>query len=97
MPRHTTQATVRAADNLVACIPDESPSTGGSKWVQEVFDTGDAAAYLKVSRQLLELLRVTGGGPRYVKLARLVRYRKAALDDWLLENERAHTSGVAAR
>lgn len=97
MPRHTTQTPARAADHTAASVPDESPSTGTSKWVQEVFDTEDAAAYLKVSRQLLELLRVSGGGPRYVKLTRLVRYRKAALDEWLLNNERAHTAEGAAR
>ena len=57
-----------------------------------VFDTLGAAQYLDVSRQLLELLRVAGGGPRYAKVGRLVRYRRAALDEWLIENERNHTS-----
>lgn len=52
---------------------------------KEVFDTEDAAQYLCVSKQLLELLRVQGGGPRYAKLQRLVRYRRvAALLDHLL-------------
>lgn len=63
---------------------------------KEVFDTQGAADYLSVSRQLLELLRVEGGGPRYAKLGRLVRYRRAALDAWLIERERAHTSEGAA-
>ena len=59
----------------------------------EVFDTDGAARYVGgLSRQLMELYRVNGGGPRYVKLGRLVRYRRAALDEWLVENERAHTS-----
>ena len=57
-----------------------------------VFDTVGAAEYLRVSRQLLELLRVTGGGPRYAKVGRLVRYRRTALEEWLIENERNHTS-----
>lgn len=59
---------------------------------KEVFDTEDAAQYLCVSKQLLELLRVQGGGPRYAKLQRLVRYRRVALDEWLIERERNHTA-----
>ena len=59
---------------------------------REVFDTEGAADYLCVSRQLLELLRVDGGGPRFAKLGRLVRYRRAALDEWVVQHERAHTS-----
>lgn len=59
---------------------------------REVFDTEGAADYLGVSRQLLELMRVEGGGPKYAKLNRLVRYRRAALDDWLIGRERSHTS-----
>jgi excisionase family DNA binding protein len=58
----------------------------------EVFDTEGAAKYLRVSHQLLELMRVDGGGPRYAKLGRLVRYRRATLDAWLAERERNHTS-----
>jgi excisionase family DNA binding protein len=57
-----------------------------------VFTTKEAAAYLAVSHQLLELLRVKGGGPRYAKLGRLVRYRRAALDEWLAEKEQSHTA-----
>lgn len=60
----------------------------------EVFNTQDAAKYLKVSKQLLELMRVRGGGPPYAKLQRLVRYRRVALDDWLIAQERSHTSGI---
>ena len=58
----------------------------------EVMDTAGAARYLHVSRQLLELMRVSGGGPRYAKLGRLVRYRQASLDRWLVERERSHTA-----
>lgn len=59
---------------------------------KEVLDTDAAAAYLGVSKPLLELLRVQGGGPRYAKLGRLVRYRRDSLDDWLIAHERSHTS-----
>jgi excisionase family DNA binding protein len=58
----------------------------------EVLTTLEAANYLGVSKQLLELLRLKGGGPRYAKLSRLVRYRRSALDEWLIEHERVSTS-----
>lgn len=57
-----------------------------------VFTTEEAAAYLRLSRQTLELLRLNGGGPRYAKLGRSVRYRRAALDEWLAANEQNHTA-----
>jgi excisionase family DNA binding protein len=60
--------------------------------LKDVFNTEEAAAYLRVSRPLLEGMRVAGDGPRYSKIGRLVRYRRAALDEWLSENERNHTS-----
>jgi excisionase family DNA binding protein len=43
----------------------------------------DAAKYLHVSGRTLERLRVSGGGPVYVKLGRLVRYRTADLEEWI--------------
>ncbi|MEX6504653.1 helix-turn-helix transcriptional regulator [Pseudomonas zhanjiangensis] len=57
-----------------------------------VFTTEEAAQYLRLSRQTLELLRLNGGGPRYAKLGRSVRYRRAALDEWLAANEQNHTA-----
>lgn len=59
---------------------------------RDVLDTQQAADYLQVSRQLLELLRVKGGGPRYAKLGRLVRYLRASLDEWLASKEQNHTA-----
>lgn len=59
---------------------------------QNVFTTEEAAHYLRLSRQTLELLRLHGGGPRYAKLGRSVRYRRAALDEWLAANEQSHTA-----
>ena len=48
--------------------------------------------FLGVSKQLLELLRVQGGGPRFSKLGRLVRYRRECLDQWLIQHERVNTA-----
>lgn len=61
------------------------------KPAREVMNTEQAAEYLGVSRQFLELSRCKGGGPAFVKWARLCRYRKAALDEWLLSHEQMNT------
>lgn len=63
----------------------------------DVLDTQAAAAYLQVSPALMEYYRVRGGGPRYSKLGRLVRYRRAALEEWLKERERASTSDLGGK
>lgn len=55
-------------------------------------DTISAAAYTGLAASTLEKLRVYGGGPRYLKLRRLVRYRPADLDDWLAERIVSSTS-----
>jgi excisionase family DNA binding protein len=63
-----------------------------SRATREVFTTEEAAEYLRCSAEQLEALRTKGDGPRYAKLGRLVRYRRGALDEWLVSNERAHTA-----
>jgi predicted DNA-binding transcriptional regulator AlpA len=55
-------------------------------------DTLAAAAYTGLASSTLEKLRVYGGGPRYLKLRRLVRYRQADLDDWLAAHIVSSTS-----
>jgi hypothetical protein len=45
-------------------------------------DTKAAATYLGLKAHRLQDLRVSGGGPRFTKLGRLVRYRKDWLDAW---------------
>jgi excisionase family DNA binding protein len=45
----------------------------------------EAAEYLRVSRQYLQIARHRGdgSGPSYIKLARAIRYRRDALDAWM--------------
>jgi len=43
----------------------------------------DAAAFLRLSVRTLDRLRVEGGGPRYAKIRKSIRYRQADLDHWL--------------
>ena len=54
--------------------------------------TKEAAAYLRLSHRTLERYRVTGEGPRYLKMGRLVFYRREDLDHWLETRSRRSTS-----
>jgi hypothetical protein len=47
-----------------------------------LFNTSQAAEFLRLSRRTLEGLRVRGGGPRYRKIGR-VFYERADLFAWL--------------
>lgn len=56
--------------------------------------TPEAAAYCGSSASTFEKLRLSGLGPRYVKLGRRVVYDPADLDAWLAANRRRSTSDV---
>lgn len=88
--RDACASTSEMADSRAA----QQSSGPGSR---EVFNTYEAADFLRVSPALLELLRVQGGGPRFVKLSRRVLYRRGALDDWLKERERSSTADYGSR
>ena len=52
-----------------------------------------AAKYLGLTTRFLEARRYRGGGPPYIAIgSRVVRYQKAALDEWLSERVRTSTS-----
>lgn len=59
---------------------------------EPVLNTSEAAQTLGLAVTTLEKLRVHGGGPRYVKLGRAVRYRNSDLESWLDDRLRASTS-----
>jgi predicted DNA-binding transcriptional regulator AlpA len=53
----------------------------------------EASAHLKLSKSFLDKLRLTGGGPAYLKLgARRVVYDRAELDAWASKGRRLSTS-----
>jgi len=60
--------------------------------MSELMDTRQAAAVLGVQPRTLESWRLRGGGPRYVQVGRLIRYRAVTLEQWLAERERSSTS-----
>lgn len=58
-------------------------------------DSSQAAEYLNLKRTTLEAWRCRGGGPKFVKLGRLVKYRLADLDEFIEARIRCNTSEVA--
>lgn len=56
----------------------------------------EAAAYLRISRRTLERYRLTGSGPRYLKVGpgrrSRVLYRQEDVEAWLLDHNYASTS-----
>lgn len=59
--------------------------------------TDEAAAYCGSAASTFEKLRLTGAGPRFVKMGRRVVYRVEDLDAWLAENIRRSTSDKGAK
>lgn len=60
-----------------------------------IHDTRSAASYLGLQPSTLEAWRVRGGGPRFLKLGRSVRYRQTDLDAFIESAARASTSEAA--
>jgi predicted DNA-binding transcriptional regulator AlpA len=54
----------------------------------------EASEYVGVSSSWLAKLRLYGGGPRYSKIGRSVRYSTDELDAWLTCNLQASTSDI---
>jgi predicted DNA-binding transcriptional regulator AlpA len=59
-------------------------------------DTNGAAEYTGLAVSTLEKLRLTGAGPMFLKLGRVVRYRPAHLDEWLDARAVSSTSQTVA-
>ncbi len=56
-----------------------------------------AAEFLGMSIRTMQAWRVRGGGPRFAKLSKAVRYRPADLETFVAENMAASTSEAGAR
>lgn len=63
--------------------------------VQQLLRQKEAADHLDVSPRTLERWRVVGGGPRYVKCGRVIRYRMFDLEAWIELQSRSHTHEAA--
>lgn len=65
-------------------LPDKTPA--------RFMRTEAAAAYAGLGKSTLEKLRMTGGGPAYASLGRVVIYEDVDLDEWIAERKRRSTS-----
>jgi hypothetical protein len=63
---------------------------------KRLLPVAEAAAYVSLSVSTLNRLRVSGGGPRYAKLAGRVLYDIRDLDQWIDDSKRGSTSERAA-
>ncbi|MGC4025327.1 MAG: helix-turn-helix domain-containing protein [Mesorhizobium sp.] len=61
----------------------------------KMLSTQDAAAYVGLAVSTMNKLRIFGGGPKYAKLGKSVRYSTEMLDEWIEENRRSSTSVAA--
>lgn len=64
------------------------------KYIRPIMTTEEAAEYLRMSRQWLEIARYKGDGPPFIKLPRMVRYRKRDLDKWIEKRIRNSSTTV---
>jgi predicted DNA-binding transcriptional regulator AlpA len=60
--------------------------------MQKLFDTTEAAALLCVKANTLERWRLTGEGPAFCKIGRLVKYSESAIQDYIQRQTRTSTS-----
>ena len=60
----------------------------------QLLTEAQAAEYLNISIRTLQAWRVQGGGPRYSKLGRSVRYRQRDLDAFVEAHLTSSTSQV---
>lgn len=58
----------------------------------EMLSTVQAAEYCGLSPRTLEKRRSTGGGPVFVKLGHLVKYRIEDLEAWIAQGRRRSTA-----
>jgi predicted DNA-binding transcriptional regulator AlpA len=60
----------------------------------DFLDTAGASAFLKLSPSTLTKRRLTGDGPKYLKLGRRVVYSRRELEAWTRAHERGSTSNT---
>jgi len=60
--------------------------------LQDVMTTTESANYLRLQKNTLEVWRLKGIGPKFLKLGRRVLYRRRDLETFMAERERSSTS-----
>jgi hypothetical protein len=75
-------------------VTPEIPANDAEPFIlrPRMVDTATAAQYLGLAKNTLEKMRLYGGGPRFSKFRRAVRYSIEELDAWIDKNSAASTS-----
>lgn len=73
-------------------MDDEYERAARAKKGSPFLNTAQAAFYIGLSQRTLEKKRLTGGGPKFRKHGRYVRYHIDELDDWSKGRSQASTS-----
>ena len=63
---------------------------------EQVYTPKETAIRLKVSESFLAKKRVTGGGPKFTKVGRVVRYPESAISEYLAAQLRSSTSDAGS-
>ncbi|RRH92167.1 DNA-binding protein [Mesorhizobium tamadayense] len=63
-------------------MDDENERAARAKKGSPFLNTAQAAFYIGLSQRTLEKMRLKGGGPKFRKHGRYVRYHIDELDDW---------------
>ena len=70
----------------------EAGATTPATFTKRTMNTGEAAEYCDLGKSTLDKLRLSGGGPEYLKVFRRVVYRVEDLDAWLAGHRRRSTT-----
>jgi len=63
----------------------------------DILNTKEVAAYVRLGRQTIEHMRLTGNGPPFTKFGRAVRYRRSDIDAWIESRLQTSTSASTAQ
>jgi len=66
-------------------------------WFDEAVNAAEAAKLTGVPPATLATWRSRGGGPRFLTLGRVARYRRRALFEWMAARERRHTGDTGSK
>jgi hypothetical protein len=83
---------------MPSIFPDfESLLESNPGWLDSAVSTTEAALIIGRTANALGILRVRGGGPRYVKQSKRVSYIRRDLFEWLAAHRVQNTSEVPGR
>lgn len=83
MPRLSIVRSATTHANTTTTVADVEAAIAG-----DLTDEATLALRLGVSRATLQSWRYAGRGPSYIKIGRLIRYREADVERFLVENTR---------